>query len=172
MPRRQLPLTAGFFTPGWGYLEIMGMVLWLDVWLEMHGHTAAALGIAWIAGFAGENVENKNPAGFRSGRGSRWKSMIVSDRELPACLLGMDTVRKAQLGIDASQRGIISGSPDLQAHAHAERPKGRLYRLGVRCRGAHGVLKVARGLSERLPPVNAFVEKISSIFEAGDISND
>lgn len=73
--------------------------------------------------------------------------MIVSDRELPACLLGMDTVRKAQLGIDVPQRGIISGSPELLAHAHAERPKGRLCRLGVECRGAHGVLKVGKGLS-------------------------
>ena len=31
MPRRQLPLTAGFFTPGWGYLEIMGMD-WVVGW--------------------------------------------------------------------------------------------------------------------------------------------
>lgn len=60
-PRRQLLLAAGFFTPG-GWLfgnHVDGMV-GLKV-----GHIAASLEIV------GEMPENKNPAGYWSGRGSR-----------------------------------------------------------------------------------------------------
>ena len=43
----------------------------------------------------GKNQQNKNPAGCWSGRGSRKNRMIRMDRELPACLLGKELVRKA-----------------------------------------------------------------------------
>jgi hypothetical protein len=87
------------------------------------------------AGKQGSFLEIKTPAGFGSGRGSKRKPMIVSDLELPACLLGIiaeaESVRVCLLAAS------LDGQLLAMDHIHDRRPWGPLGAFGICRAGGH-----------------------------------